>query len=288
MEKKTGHILSAVVVAAAIGGLFWKNVGLRTQVEQLSTQVQHIHDYLPDLRQEMANQAGDIRWEIAAQQSLFSSVETGLGYISGDLSLSVSLVPKELSVGETAQLSLSTGETAVLTDDGSGRLTGVLTCPLRESLEPVVILTDGETTRREVLPTLWTNELFTLKGDSRWEGGTPSDVLSLTFNAPESSALEPETVTVEVRSAILEVVEGSLMGTVEAVRQADGSWRADLSRYLNTEEEYDYDFWVSVTTGEGVPLRSDQPVADCQQNGDGSSSSWGEGDFALYADFGET
>ena len=31
----------------------------------------------------------------------------------------------------------------------------------------------------------------------------------------------------------------------------------------------------------------DQPVADCQQNGDGSSSSWGEGDFALYADFGE-
>lgn len=288
MEKKTGHILSAVVVAAAIGGLFWQNVGLRTQVEQLSTQVQHIHDYLPDLRQEMANQAGDIRWEIAAQQSLFSSVETGLGYISGDLSLSVSLVPKELSVGETAQLSLSTGETAVLTDDGSGRLTGVLTCPLRESLEPVVILTDGETTRREVLPTLWTNELFTLKGDSRWEGDTPSDVLSLTFNAPESSALEPETVTVEVRSAILEVVEGSLMGTVEAVRQADGSWRADLSRYLNTEEEYDYDFWVSVTTGEGVPLRSDQPVADCQQNGDGSSSSWGEGDFALYADFGET
>ena len=32
---------------------------------------------------------------------------------------------------------------------------------------------------------------------------------------------------------------------------------------------------------------SDQPVADCQQSGDGSSSSWGEGDFALYADFGE-
>lgn len=290
MEKKTGHILSAVVVAAAIGGLFWQNVGLRTQVEQLSTQVQHIHDYLPDLRQEMANQAGDIRWEIAAQQSLFSSVETGLGYISGDLSLSVSLVPKELSVGETAQLSLSTGETAVLTDDGSGRLTGVLTCPLRESLEPVVILTDGETTRREVLPTLWTNELFTVWGDCDWEEDEDgrSDLLRLEVDAPDAADLRLQTLTVEVRSAILEVVEGSLMGTVEAVRQADGSWRADLSRYLNTEEEYDYDFWVSVTTGEGVPLRSDQPVADCQQNGDGSSSSWGEGDFALYADFGET
>lgn len=79
MEKKTGHILSAVVVAAAVGGLFWQNVGLRTQVEQLSTQVQHIHDYLPDLRQEMANQAGDIRWEIAAQQSFFPLWRPGWG-----------------------------------------------------------------------------------------------------------------------------------------------------------------------------------------------------------------
>ena len=207
MEKKTGHILSAVVVAAAIGGLFWQNVGLRTQVEQLSTQVQHIHDYLPDLRQEMANQAGDIRWEIAAQQSLFSSVETGLGYISGDLSLSVSLVPKELSVGETAQLSLSTGETAVLTDDGSGRLTGVLTCPLRESLEPVVILTDGETTRREVLPTLWTNELFTVWGDCDWEEDEDgrSDLLRLEVDTPDAADLRLQTLTVEVRSSVLDL-----------------------------------------------------------------------------------
>ena len=91
----------------------------------------------------------------------------------------------------------------------------------------------------------------------------------------------------EVRAAILEVVEGSLVGTLEAVRQDDGSWLADVSPYMDNKEEYDYDFWVSVTTGEGVPLRSDQPVADCQQSGGGSSSSWGEGDFALYADFGE-
>ena len=209
-------------------------------------------------------------------------METELGYENGALTLAVTVVPKELSAGETAQVSLSTGETAVLTDDGTGRLSGVLTCSLRDSLEPVVSLTAGDRTRREILPTLWTNELFTLKGDSYWASdGEHTNQLQLTFSAPESSALEPETVTVEVRSAILEVVEGSLM-----VRQADGSWQADLSQYLNTEEEYDYDFWVSVTTGEGVPLRSDQPVADCQQR-NGGSSSWSEGDFALYADFGE-
>lgn len=287
MDKKTGHILSAVVAIAVVGGLFWQNAALQDKVDQLSQQINSLSNQLVDTRYDLSDEIGTLRRDLEDEASLFSTVETELGYENGALTLAVTVVPKELSAGETAQVSLSTGETAILTDDGTGRLSGVLTCSLRESLEPVVSLTAGDRTRREILPTLWTNELFTLKGDSRWEDGTPSDVLSLTFKAPENSALEVETVTVEVRAAILEVVEGSLMGTVEAVRQADGSWRADLSQYLNTEEEYDYDFWVSVTTGEGVPLRSDQPVADCQQNGDGSSSSWGEGDFALYADFGE-
>lgn len=287
MDKKTGHILSAAVAIAVVGGLFWQNAALRNKVDQLSQQMSSLSNQLVDTRYDLSDQVGTLRRDMEAENSLFSTVETELGYENGALTLAVTVVPKELSAGETARVALSTGETAVLTDDGTGRLSGVLTCSLRESLEPVVSLTAGDRTRREILPTLWTNELFTLKGDSRWEDGTPSDVLSLAFNAPESSALEVETVTVEVRAAILEVVEGSLVDTVEAVPQADGSWRADLSQYLNTEEEYDYDFWVSVTTGEGVPLRSDQPVADCQQNGDGSSSSWGEGSFALYADFGE-
>lgn len=288
MDKKTGHILSAVVAIAVVGGLFWQNAALQDKVDQLSQQVSSLSNQLVDTRYDLSDKIGTLRRDLEDEASLFSTVETELGYENGALTLAVTVVPKELSAGETAQVSLSTGETAILTDDGTGRLSGVLTCSLQDSLEPVVSLTAGDRTRREILPTLWTNELFTLKGDSRWEDGTPSDVLSLTFNAPENSALEVETVTVEVRAAILEVVEGSLVGTLEAVPQADGSWRADLSQYLNTEEEYDYDFWVSVTTGEGVPLRSDQPVADCQQNGDGSSSSWGEGDFALYADFGET
>lgn len=287
MDKKTGHILSAVVAAAVVVVLFRQNAALQDKVDQLSQQVSSLSNQLVDTRYDLSDEIGTLRRDLEDEASLFSTVETELGYENGALTLAVTVVPKELSAGETAQVSLSTGETAVLINDGTGRLSGVLTCSLRDSLEPVVSLTAGDRTRREILPTLWTNELFTLKGDSRWEDGTPSDVLSLTFNAPENSALEVETVTVEVRAAILEVVEASPVDTVEAVPQADGSWRADLSQYLNTEEEYDYDFWVSVTTGEGVPLRSDQPVADCQQNGDGSSSSWGEGSFSLFADFGE-
>lgn len=211
-----------------------------------------------------------------------------MGYENGALTLAVAVVPKELSAGETAQAALSTGETAVLTDDGSGRLTGVLTCSLRESLEPVVSLTAGERTRREILPTLWTNELFTLKGESRWEDGTPSDALSLSFYPPENSSLEVETVTVEVRSAILDPADqGSLVGTVEAVRQADGSWQADLSQYLDSEGEYDYGFWISAATSAGISLRSDQAAATWQQSEGRTPISQSEGDFFLCADFGE-
>lgn len=287
MEKKTGHILSAVVAAAVVGGLFWQNAALQDKVDQLSQQMSSLSNQLVDARYELSDQVGTLRREMEAEASLFSDVETALGYENGALTLTVGVVPKELSAGETVRVSLSTGETAVLADDGTGRFSGVLTCPLGESLEPVVSLTAGDRTRREMLPTLWTNELFTLKGDSHWTSdGEHTDQLQLTFSSPDNSALEPETVTVEVRAAILEVVEGSLVGTLEAVRQDDGSWLADVSPYMDNKEEYDYDFWVSVTTGEGVPLRSDQPVADCQQSG-GGSSSWSEGDFALYADFGE-
>lgn len=287
MDKKTGHILSAVVAAAVVVVLFRQNAALRNKVDQLSQQMSSLSNQLVDTRYELSDQVGTLRREMEAEASLFSDVETELGYENGALTLTVGVVPKELSAGETAQVSLSTGESADLTDDGTGRLSGVLTCSLRDSLEPVVSLTAGDRTRREMLPTLWTNELFTLKGDSRWEDGTPSDVLSLTFNAPENSALEVETVTVEVRAAILEVVEGSLVGTLEAVPQADGSWLADASQYMDNQEEYDYGFWVSVTTAEGLTLRSDQPVADCQQRDSGSSSNWSEGNFFLLADFGE-
>lgn len=288
MDKKTGHILSAVVAAAVVGGLFWQNAALRNKVDQLSQQMSSLSNQLVDTRYDLSDEIGTLRRDLEDEASLFSTVETELGYENGALTLAVTVVPKELSAGETAQVALSTGETAVLTDDGTGRLSGVLTCSLRDSLEPVVSLTAGDRTRREILPTLWTNELFTIKGESDWIGeeqGT-AYLLSIALHSPENSALEVEHITVEIRSAILEVVEGSLVDTVEAVPQADGSWIADMAQYLDNQEEYDYDFWISVTSAEGLVLCSDQPVADCQQRDGGSSHSWGEGDFAIYADFG--
>ena len=289
MDKKTGHILSAVVAAAVVVVLFRQNAALQDKVDQLSQQMSSLSNQLVDMRYDLSDEIGTLRRDLEDEASLFSTVETELGYENGALTLAVTVVPKELSAGETAQVSLSTGETAVLTDDGTGRLSGVLTCPLGESLEPVVSLTAGEVTRREMLPTLWTSELFTLKGDSHWTSdGEHADQLQLTFSPPENSALEPETVTVEVRVSFLDPTgEGSRVGAVEAVPQADGSWLADLSPYMDNKEAYDYDFWVSAATREGLTLDSDQPVADCRQSEGGTSSSRSEGDFNLSADFGE-
>lgn len=287
MDKKTGHILSAVVAVAVVGGLFWQNAALQDKVDQLSQQISTLSDQLVDTRYDLSDEIGTLRRDLEDEVSLFSTAETDLGYKNGALTLAVTVVPKELRAGETALVSLSTGETADLTDDGSGRLSGVLTCSLRASLEPVVTLTAGETQRREILPTLWTDELFTIKGDSDWTGGVKNreDLLSITLYSPENSALEVERVTVEVRSAILEVVEGVLVDTVEAVRQDDGSWQADIRNFIEDREEYNYDFWVAVDTREGITLRSDNGVASCEK--DGTSSGWGSGSFSLFAHFGE-
>lgn len=288
MDKKMKHILSAVVAVAVAGGLFWQNAALQDKVDQLSQQVSSLSTQLVDARYELSNQVESLRRDMEAVNSLFSAVETELGYENGALTLAVAVTPKELSAGETAQVALSTGETADLTDDGTGRLSGVLTCSLRDSLEPVVSLTAGDRTRREILPTLGTNELFTLKGDSHWASdGENTDQLQLTFSPPDNSALEPETVTVEVRSAVLDAADpGSLLDTVAAVRQDDGSWQADLSQYLVKEGEYDYTFWVTAVTSDGLTLASDQPAAGCQQDGDGWGSA-SSGSFALTVRFEE-
>lgn len=289
MDIKTGHILSAILAAAVVGGLYWNNAALRDKVDQLSDQVTGLNSQLSSIRYDLSNEISALRRDLDTETSLFSAVETNLGYENGMLTLNVAVVPKELSAGETASVSLATGENAALTDDGSGRLTGLLTCPPRESLEPVVSLSAGGLTRREILPTLWTNELLSMKGISHWlaEDGTSSNVLSQALSAPENSALQIGTVAVEVRSAILDPTDqASLLGIVEAAPQSDGSYRADLSQYLSREGGYAYTFWLSATTAEGLTLRSDQSVADWEQSMDETRSSRSEGDFSLYVDFG--
>ena len=94
MDKKTGHILSAVVAAAVVVVLFRQNAALQDKVDQLSQQMSSLSNQLADTRYELSDQVGTLRREMEAEASLFSDVETGLGYENGALTLAVTVVPR--------------------------------------------------------------------------------------------------------------------------------------------------------------------------------------------------
>lgn len=87
MDKKTGHILSAVVAAAVVGGLFWQNAALQDKVDQLSQQVSSLSNQLVDTRYDLSDEIGTLRRDLEDEASLFSTVETELGYENGALTL---------------------------------------------------------------------------------------------------------------------------------------------------------------------------------------------------------
>ena len=76
MDKKTGHILSAVVAAAVVVVLFRQNAALQDKVDQLSQQMSSLSNQLVDTRYELSDQVGTLRREMEAEASLFSDVET--------------------------------------------------------------------------------------------------------------------------------------------------------------------------------------------------------------------
>lgn len=64
MDKKTGHILSAVVAAAVVGGLFWQNAALRNKVDQLSQQMSSLNNQLVDTRYNLSDEIGTLRRDL--------------------------------------------------------------------------------------------------------------------------------------------------------------------------------------------------------------------------------
>ena len=76
MDKKTGHILSAVVAIAVVGGLFWQNAALQDKVDQLSQQVSSLSNQLVDTRYDLSDEIGTLRRDLEDEASLFSTVET--------------------------------------------------------------------------------------------------------------------------------------------------------------------------------------------------------------------
>ena len=288
MDKKK---LPAVAAGIALAALVWLNWVHFDQINRLYGEVNELQDGLNDLKEDyrraMDSQRLLLQEGLEREASLFSRAETGLSYDNGMLVLEAAVVPKELRAGETALLTLDTGESAPLTDDGTGWLRGSLSCSVQEQLVPVVTLSTQESTRREALPEMWTEELLTYQGTSQWacDAEGLDSILMVTLKPyHRDGPRQVAEVWVEVRYAALDPeAPGSLAGRVQAVQDAEGTWRADLGDHIVKGETYDYACYLTVELEGGLELTSLDPAAE--QSWEGNSGHSSSGDCYLRPSF---
>lgn len=288
MDKKK---LPAVAAGIALAALVWLNWVHFDQINRLYGEVNELQDGLNDLKEDyrraMDSQRLLLQEGLEREASLFSRAETSLSYDNGMLVLEAAVVPKELRAGETALLTLDTGESAPLTDDGTGWLRGSLSCSVQEQLVPVVTLSTQESTRREALPEMWTEELLTYQGTSQWacDAEGLDSILMVTLKPyHRDGPRQVAEVWVEVRYAALDPeAPSSLAGRVQAVQDAEGTWRADLGDHIAKGETYDYACYLTVELEGGLELTSLDPAAE--QSWEGSSGHSSSGDCYLRPSF---
>ena len=288
MDKKK---LPAVAAGIALAALVWLNWVHFDQINRLYGEVNELQDGLNDLKEDyrraMDSQRLLLQEGLEREASLFSRAETSLSYDNGMLVLEAAVVPKELRAGETALLTLDTGESAPLTDDGTGWLRGSLSCSVQEQLVPVVTLSTQESTRREALPEMWTEELLTYQGTSQWacDAEGLDSILMVTLKPyHRDGPRQVAEVWVEVHYAALDPeAPGSLAGRVQAVQDAEGTWRADLGDHIAKGETYDYACYLTVELEGGLELTSLDPAAE--QSWEGNSGHSSSGDCYLRPSF---
>ena len=288
MDKKK---LPAVAAGIALAALVWLSWVHFDQINRLYGEVNELQDGLNDLKEDyrraMDSQRLLLQEGLEREASLFSRAETSLSYDNGMLVLEAAVVPKELRAGETALLTLDTGESAPLTDDGTGWLRGSLSCSVQEQLVPVVTLSTQESTRREALPEMWTEELLTYQGTSQWacDAEGLDSILMVTLKPyHRDGPRQVAEVWVEVRYAALDPeAPGSLAGRVQAVQDAEGTWRADLGDHIVKGETYDYACYLTVELEGGLELTSLDPAAE--QSWEGNSGHSSSGDCYLRPSF---
>lgn len=281
MDRKK---LPALAAGAALAVLLGMNASLLAQVEGLSKEVDALQRGLQYLWRESSaaldRQETALREELERGASLFDQAETALEYRDGQLVLEAAVVPKELRAGETVLLTLDTGESVPLTGDGTGWLRGRLACSLREEVTPAVTLRTGESTRQEVLPSLWTAEVLSMEYQTEWESEGSDTILQITLS---QKSLGAEEVWVEIRDAILDPEDpGSLVGRVQAVQEEPDLWKADLGAYLVEGEDYDYACHLGVRTEGGLELASLGSAAEWGRAGNQGHRTSGSGELLPF------
>lgn len=168
MDKRKAHTLCAAVALLVFAALLAMDVWLVIQVrglrEQLELRSTETDNRIAFFRDHVDNQHSLLLERLEQQGSLFSSQSAALDYVGGTVTLTVTVVPRELRQDETLLLTVDGARTADFRPDETGtRWTASAELPLQESYTPVVSFLSDSGRRIQTLDPLSTDELLSVE-----------------------------------------------------------------------------------------------------------------------------
>ena len=299
-----------IAAAGAIAALVLLVLTLR-QVSALREDVAGLQDDLFELEQSSItwiNSMGiDIRQELEREASLFSSAKTRVDFRDGALVLTASVLPKAVGADETLTLSAN-GVSAPMEPGADGVYTGELTLPPAKEISPAVAFTSPEGIRQETLESLYTGDILTVEGESRYETGEDGRVTAVYvgLNPYGSSPVEGRADVASFTLRVADAATGEALGAVElepvippdnpppdTIPDEDGVssvntsllwYSAHIDGYT-AQDDYDLELWAELTTAGGLELTDAEPVVSISF--DGNHGFGVHGIFSLSPDWEE-
>lgn len=285
MDKRKAHTLCAAAALLAFAALLvmvvWLAVQVRGLREQLELRSTETDNRIAFFRDHVDNQHSLLLERLEQQGSLFSSQSAALDYAGGTVSLTVTVVPKELRQDESLLLMVDGALTADFRPDETGaRWTASAELPLRESYTPVVsFLSDGGR-RTQVLDPLSTDELLSVETASCWGG----DLYSLPDRSKLYLGLDLDPEQVESLEVVLreggsntELARFPMTAAAGFPTGPFGErytfYAADLDGWRDREGHYEV--WAELTTSGGLLLTGLNSVGGFSQSGDSAGTSSG-------------
>ena len=286
---KRSQVIAAV---GAIAALILLVLTLR-QVSALREDVADLQDDLFKLEQSSItwiNSMGvDIRQELEREASLFSSAKTRVDFRDGALVLTVRVFPKAVGADETLTLSAG-GVSAPMEPGADGVYTGELTLPPAKEISPAVAFTSPEGIRQETLESLYTSDILTVEGESRYETGEDGRVTAVYVgvNPYGSSPVEGRADVASFTLRVADAATGGALGAVELepvlppdspppdpIPDEDGVSSVNTSllwysAHIDTytaQDDYDLELWAALTTAGGLELTDVDPVLSITLDG---------------------
>ena len=285
MDKRKAHTLCAAVALLVFAALLAMDVWLVIQVrglrEQLELRSTETDNRIAFFRDHVDNQHSLLLERLEQQGSLFSSQSAALDYVGGTVTLTVTVVPRELRQDETLLLTVDGARTADFRPDETGtRWTASAELPLQESYTPVVSFHSDSGRRIQTLDPLSTDELLSVETASCWGGDL--------YNLPDRSqfylGLDLDPKQVESLEVVLresgsnaELARFPMTAAADFPTEHFGEsytfYAADLGDWRDREGHYEV--WAELTTSGGLLLTGLNSVGGFSQSGNTAGTSSG-------------